>query len=247
MEKRYVMGDIHGNARAMIGLLEYVDPDPEELVLLGDLINRGLDSWGVIEEAAMLVDEGATIIKGNHDMTLPAFMDTINLNPIDIKRTNPDLYPTYKSFKNAIRDKGQAVVQQAIETVYNAMIPYHEDEKYIFVHAGIDPRVPYMHQQKKDTLYMGCAEWKNPHNIHCYEQYVVYGHTPTYHLHRDITEEDARVWMSHKSKKIAIDTGAGFGCKLTMVDLYDGIAYAYDIVTREISEYRFKKGGGRIL
>lgn len=244
MKKRYVMGDIHGNARAMLGLLDYVDPDPEELVIIGDLINRGLNSWGVMKEAALLIDEGATIIRGNHDVLLPLFIND-SLTPKDFHDENIGCLPTYVSFKLAEEAESKQVVHETIKKVYDNMVDCHEDEDYIFVHAGIDPRVPYMNLQKPEVLRNGCQEWKNPTNVHCYDQYVVFGHTPTWWIHKSIPQDNARVWMSHKAKKIAIDTGAGFGEKLTMVDLYDGIAYSYDVVTREIEEYRFKRGDKR--
>ncbi len=241
MEKRYVMGDIHGNARAMVGLLDYVDPDPEELVLIGDLINRGLDSWGVLEETALLVDEGATVIRGNHDLILPAFVapNTSKQMFLDEKVGS---YPTYVSIQNAIKNHGYDKVKETIAKIHHKMVYYHEDPNYIFAHAGIDPRIPYMDQQRPEVLVSGCAGWKSSKEAHCYDQYVVYGHTPTWMIHRDIEQDDARVWMSHRAKKIAIDTGAGFGEKLTLLDLLDGIAYSYDVVTRKIDKYRFKRG-----
>lgn len=242
--KRYAISDIHGNAYAFLRLLDHVDPDPEELVIVGDLCNRGLDTWGVYEEVAQLIKEGTDVIVGNHDYWHSLLREG-RMNTNQFKDENIGGITTIKSLELAMNRHGKEKVISTVNSIHREMKPYLEEDDYIFVHAGIDPRVPYMNQQKAEVLMMGSADWKNPTVQHCYDQYVVFGHTPTYMIHRDIQEEEATVWMSHRAKKIAIDTGAGFGSRLTMVDLYDGIAYAYDFRKRDIIEYRFKKGSGR--
>lgn len=240
MEKRYVVGDIHGNARAFISLLEYVDPDPEELVLLGDLGDRGLDTWGVFHECSMLLDEGCDIVMGNHDAWLRQVL-TGQLRKSDFESEQIGGLTTLKSFELATNRIGKKKVDDTITKVLSGMKPYIETDDYIFVHAGLDPRVPYMDQQKPDVLMMGCHDWKNPKLTHCYEQEVVYGHTPTWHIHKAIQEDDARIWSSARAKKIALDTGAGFRSRLTLADLKDGIAYAWDFAKREIITYQFRR------
>lgn len=238
--KRYAISDIHGNFRAFERLLDYVDPDPEELVILGDLGDRGLQTWEVYEECAMLIDEGTDIVMGNHDIWLMQFL---NKKITEQFFTSEEVggITTLKSIELAINKHGQNHVQDVLSRVFDAMKPYYEDDNFIFVHAGLDPRIPYMNQQKVDTLLMGCKEWSNPTLDHSYDQFVVFGHTPTFRIHKAIDENDARVWTSNRARKIAIDTGSGFGCRLTMVDLIDGIAYAYDFMKRDIIEYQFRR------
>lgn len=244
MQKRYAISDIHGNADAFLKLLDYVDPDPEELVIVGDLCDRGLDTWGVYEEVAQLIKEGTDVIIGNHDLWHSQFRDG-KLSKMYFVDEKIGGITTLKSMELAVQKHGVDKVTKTIEFIENNMTHFLENDDYIFVHAGLDPRVPYMTQQKPETLIHGSQEWKNPQFTHCYDQYVVFGHTPTFMIHREIKEEEATVWMSHRAKKIAIDTGAGFGCRLTMVDLYDGIAYAYDFRSRSIVEYQFKRRGRR--
>lgn len=242
--KRYAISDIHGNAYAFLKLLDHVDPDPEEMVIVGDLCNRGLDTWGVFEETSQLIDEGATVVMGNHDLW---FQQTVS-GKFPMQNFHSEQVggiTTSKSIELATKRHGPDVVGKTISNIYNNMVMYHEEDDYIFVHAGLDPRVPYMNMQKAGILMMGCDDWKKAAEIHCYDQYVVFGHTPTWNIHREITEEEPTVWMSHRAKKIAIDTGAGFGRRLTMVDLIDGIAYAYDFSARKVVEYRFKRGARR--
>lgn len=241
MEKRYVISDIHGNARAFLKLLDYVDPDPEELVILGDLGDRGLETWEVYQECAILLSEGADIIMGNHDMWLMQFLSNQMTRSL-FCQDNIGGLTTIKSMELAAKKHGWDAVNTLVKDVINSMKMYLETDDYIFVHAGIDPRIPYMSQQKPNTLLMGTGEWKNPTIQHCYDQTVVFGHVPTPSIHKDIKEDAATIWMSNRAKKMAVDTGAGFGMRLTMADLETGMAYAYDFAKRDIIEYRFKRG-----
>lgn len=264
-KKRWAISDIHGNGRAFLKLLDHVDPDPEQLVICGDLVNRGLESWEVLEECAQLLDEGATIVKGNHDYAffhilanpnlIPKSDLTANLvNKIAMKPRSSKPEPqtdfftpevggmqTIKSIELARNRVGEDKVEKVLTKIFTKMTNYYEDSHYIFVHAGLNPRVPYMDEQNTQDLIMGNPDWKNPNIEHTFDQIVVFGHTPTYYIHKGITEVDTRVWFSRKARKLAIDTGAGFGCRLTMIDLWEGIAYAYDFGHREIIDYQFKR------
>ncbi len=63
------IGDIHGCRIALDRLLEAIQPDPEDVVVtLGDYIDRGLDSRGVIERLIELAGQTRLIgILGNHE------------------------------------------------------------------------------------------------------------------------------------------------------------------------------------
>jgi serine/threonine protein phosphatase 1 len=236
---RYAIADIHGNGRAFLKLLDHVDPDPEEMVICGDLINRGLESWEVIEECSLLLDEGCTIIQGNHDYWYKMFRLGHAHYANIMKHETVGGMTTLRSFDLAIKKHGEAHVKKTINKVFNSMVQYLETDTHIFVHAGIDCRIPYMEDQKAEVLMMGCDNWKNPNFTHTFDQTIVFGHTPTPRIHRNISEEEATVWFSRKAKKLGIDTGAGFGWRLTMVDLKEGVAYAYDFVKRDIIKYDF--------
>jgi serine/threonine protein phosphatase 1 len=239
-KKRWAISDIHGNGRAFLKLLDYVDPDPEQMVICGDLVNRGLESWEVLEECAQLLDEGAHILRGNHDQAFFAVQADPTL-ATDFYDPMVGGVQTVRSIALAKERFGEDKVEEVLIKIFKKMVNYYEDSHFIFVHAGLNPRIPYMEDQKTNDLVMGCADWKNPALEHPFDQVVVFGHTPTYHIHKNIVENDARVWFSRKARKLGIDTGAGFGYRLTMVDLWEGIAYAYDFASREIIDYQFKK------
>ena len=66
------IGDIHGCSAALDALLKAIQPRPEDcIVTLGDYINRGPDSRGVIERLIELKDRCRLVsLLGNHDQML---------------------------------------------------------------------------------------------------------------------------------------------------------------------------------
>src|SRR5205085_9807728 len=68
------IGDIHGCLRALDTLLEQVDPQPADLrVTLGDYVDRGPDSNGVLDRMLALRQRCQHVaLKGNHDLMMLA-------------------------------------------------------------------------------------------------------------------------------------------------------------------------------
>src|SRR5438128_1319674 len=68
------IGDIHGCLRAFDALLEEVDPQPGDvLVILGDYVDRGPDSKGVLDRMLALGERCRCLpLKGNHELMMLA-------------------------------------------------------------------------------------------------------------------------------------------------------------------------------
>lgn len=67
------VGDVHGCSRELRDLLAKIDSSIDHIVFLGDLVNRGPDSKGVLEIIAALRSSNAstvTLLAGNHDLQL---------------------------------------------------------------------------------------------------------------------------------------------------------------------------------
>ena len=76
MKRTLVISDIHGELTLFEELLQTAgyNPDKDQLILLGDYIDRGPDSKRVLEKVMELKHEGAVVLKGNHeDMMVRAF------------------------------------------------------------------------------------------------------------------------------------------------------------------------------
>lgn len=76
MSKTFVMGDIHGNYRALKQCLERSNFNNEEdtLIQLGDVVDRGIESYECVEE--LLTIKNLITIKGNHDEWFNEFIKT---------------------------------------------------------------------------------------------------------------------------------------------------------------------------
>lgn len=92
-----VIGDLHGHSRLFLRMLEllgyqadgdsFTHPLGRRILLVGDLINRGPDSIGVLETARRLHENGtALIILGNHEFRL--IQRSVAQKPLDDERFN---------------------------------------------------------------------------------------------------------------------------------------------------------------
>lgn len=72
MSRTIAIGDIHGCSTALIGLLAAIDPEPDDtIVTLGDYIDRGIDSRGVLDRLLELSRRSRLVsLLGNHEEML---------------------------------------------------------------------------------------------------------------------------------------------------------------------------------
>jgi serine/threonine protein phosphatase 1 len=73
----YAISDIHGYYSPFKNLLEEIgySPSRDQLVVLGDLIDRGPDSRKVVELCMELQQQGTVILMGNHEQTAVSCLD----------------------------------------------------------------------------------------------------------------------------------------------------------------------------
>lgn len=217
----YAIGDIHGRNDLLKKLIEKIIADDQEredaeseIIFLGDLVDRGPDSSGVIETAMALKQELGSVrfLMGNHEEvylkaaegnkkavkffnriggkeTILSYeisiKDYMDLDNAELTARIPDLFP--ESHVSFIRD-------------FEDMIIVGD---YVFVHAGIRPGVPLSEQKPSDLRWIReeFLSAKEPH-----EKVVIYGHT----INSDVVE---------KRNRIGIDTGAYYSEKLTAIGL----------------------------
>jgi serine/threonine protein phosphatase 1 len=218
-QRLIAIGDIHGRAAKLKRLLEAVTPRREDrFVFLGDYVDRGEDSKGVIECLLSLRAESphSVFIRGNHDQM---FLDVLAELGI---RTGPrlrDISAAYRSYAAAsdldifLSNGGEATLasydrdgQVDLPTDHLAFL---EDTRlfwyctpYIFVHAGVEPDTPLEEQDPFVMMWRRNAPPGRAGTIH------VVGHTPT--LNGRPRFEPGRYYL---------DTGAAYGRPLTACDL----------------------------
>jgi serine/threonine protein phosphatase 1 len=138
------IGDIHGCASALDALLTAIDPTPEDTVVtLGDYVNRGPDSRGVIDRLIDLRRRCRLVsILGNHDEVFLDCLDGNNrLKPTWLRMGGDATLASYGSK----RDLG-GVPKTHIAFLRECRL-FYETETHLFVHANYDPRLPMDRQQ----------------------------------------------------------------------------------------------------
>ena len=144
-----VIGDIHGFITPLNLLLDHLKPDLEDtLVTLGDYIDRGPQSKDVLLKLIQLkLITNLKMLIGNHDLMF--------LESIHFKRFNTDwlLYgglQTLESFGVDLANPDFELFDaEIVDFLKSECSRYWEDEKHIFVHAGVDPLIPLDQQSDK--------------------------------------------------------------------------------------------------
>ena len=131
---KYVFGDIHGGSRTFKSLIDRINlRHSDQLLLLGDYVDRGPDSRGVLYAISKLMDSGYDIraLRGNHDDML---LRTIR-NDHDELSTQYRMewgWHTLKSFGVDEPEEIPASYINLLESMPYLLI----DNDYVFVHAG---------------------------------------------------------------------------------------------------------------
>lgn len=134
--RQLVISDIHGCAktfRALIGKISLTRKD--QLFLLGDYINRGPDSAGVIDAILELLERGYNIwpLRGNHEEML---ISSHHNAAVHKRRKYPSLY----RYRGLVDDQ-RRILPKYRDFFY--FLPYYiELPKYYLVHAGFDFQSP---------------------------------------------------------------------------------------------------------
>ena len=174
----WVVGDIHGHLSTLRALVHRLNLTEEDrLVLLGDMIDRGPDSAGVIE----YIREHPQIlaIKGNHEqMAIQSLQSTnIELNSIWMAKGGASTWGSY--IVAAKGDLHRAKLSFAEDCAWLADLPSHLIlDDWRLVHAGYHPRIDLEEQDEKTLLWVRGAFFKHGEAIDA-KRTILFGHTPT--------------------------------------------------------------------
>lgn len=204
----YAIGDIHGRLDLFEALIEAIEADDQEadeaeahIILLGDLVDRGKDSAGVIKRARKWQKKRSVrILAGNHEeMFLEAFdevdvlrhflkhggRETIMSYGVSTKQFNAwTLEELFEQLPNIVSKKERKYIADFEEMIVAG--------DYLFVHAGIDPNRSLDEQKRSDMLWIRDRFLRYDGDL---GKVVVHGHT----IFPNVTDNGNR---------IGIDTGA---------------------------------------
>jgi len=208
----YAIGDIHGRADLLRRLQALIADDaanaPDNLnktvVYLGDYVDRGLESKGVIDLVMAPLPAGlATIsLKGNHEEAMLLFLADVTIGPAWFAMGGDATAYSYgvglpkglsqkARFDHVWRELHQRIPAAHISFLSNLPLTYTAGD-YMFVHAGVRPGVALDQQSAEDLLWIreeflsATAGW---------DKVIVHGHSASHQPES----------LPHR---IGIDTGA---------------------------------------
>ncbi|MCA1816473.1 MAG: serine/threonine protein phosphatase [Acidobacteria bacterium] len=185
----FVIGDLHGRRaqlRALVSMLPR-DPAADTLVLLGDLVDRGTEIPGAVEDVIALRRESperTVCLRGNHEQMLLDFLDegaTIWLHAAVGGHNTIHQYTgdwvrirSEKDFHTLRRRVAESIPEDHVE-FFRSLPLYHEDDYALYVHAGLEGD---KHPRDTDPQHL---LWSRDPAF--YKSYAgkpcVFGHTPT--------------------------------------------------------------------
>ena len=191
----YVIGDIHGRLDLYDALIDAIESDDASrnaadqreadtrMVLLGDLVDRGPDSAGVIARTRdWQKSRSVRVLAGNHEeMFLQAF-EKVDVLRHFLKHGGRETILSYGISKKEFNvltleelfAKLPHIVPQAERDYLESFEEMIVAGDYLFVHAGIDPKLPIAAQKRADLLWIRDRFLNHEGPL---EKVVVHGHT----------------------------------------------------------------------
>jgi serine/threonine protein phosphatase 1 len=206
----YAIGDIHGQLdllHALFYVIERLEAIQEAAhtheVFLGDYVDRGPSSAGVIEWLATTATPARSrvCLRGNHEWLMQAF------------KASPDAFEAWRSVggtetlmsygvARGVPNDRAAVTRlwrefllklpPAHDEFLDSLWPFYQAGDYFFVHAGLRPGVALEAQSERDMLWIRTEFLSSDHD---FGLMVVHGHSPA-----------ADVVVT--ANRIGLDTGA---------------------------------------
>jgi diadenosine tetraphosphatase ApaH/serine/threonine PP2A family protein phosphatase len=221
----YAVGDIHGRLDLLRDLLQLIEDDAHArsqatrrtLVFLGDYVDRGPDSSGVVANLTARTFPGfdTHFLKGNHEAILLNFLgDPLHLDhwlvnggqaTMDSYGVDTRALAEERARPERWREAFAAALPETHLRFFRSLQLSVTIGDYLFVHAGVRPGVPLAAQSEDDLVWI-----RGPFLDHAgsFGKFVVHGHTPA-------------LLPVIRPNRIGIDTGAVFSDRLTALRLED--------------------------
>jgi serine/threonine protein phosphatase 1 len=206
------IGDIHGCLEPLQALVAQLPPR-EELVFLGDYVDRGPQSAQVIDYLQWLsLERPCRLLTGNHEAMMAAACEDPEEISIWLFNGGDATLASYGQSPRTWQSlpERERLVPGFMD-FYRKLALYHEDDRAIYVHAGLDVAVPTLAEQDPNVLlwirerfFNNAGRWHG--------KPIFFGHTPTLYLGLPAGE------IFRKGPLFGIDTGCVYGGCLTAID-----------------------------
>jgi serine/threonine protein phosphatase 1 len=256
MEQLFVVGDLHGRLDMLELLLKKWKSDSQRLVFIGDYIDRGPDSYGVIHRVQQLqADYGAKAILGNHEQMFLNWLDdpeedwflkwkadqsilndsdcegahgsnSINFYENGGDKTIDSFYNGYYAYKHK-----PSVLASYIKKMFNYELQFLRELPFYFEwrdYICVHAGVDFEQNHWKTTSEHDFLWIREPFHqgVNNTDKTIIFGHQRTKFLNQDRT---SGVWLSPCKTKIGIDGGAAYADLLHGLVLGDIDIYAYSV------------------
>jgi len=212
----YIIGDIHGRSDLLDQMINEIHRDNEEhgwreslTITLGDYVDRGPDSRGVLERLARNpFPAGYVALKGNHEVLFESFLNEASnaamwrrlggletLHSYGVRTTNLKLGRGVEEAAHALNAALPETHRAFLSSLRNSLCI----DGYFLCHAGVRPNIP-LDRQSVDDLFWIRDEFLNSKQD--FGKMIIHGHSP-------------HEWPEVKPNRVNIDTGAFATGRLT--------------------------------
>jgi serine/threonine protein phosphatase 1 len=197
----YAIGDIHGSLHKLRDLMmlceRHADGRTASFIFLGDYIDRGPDSRGVVEALMDMQSrqpDRVIALKGNHEAVALEVVDGETEAELWLREGGTATLRSYDI------DDARDLPDEHIAWL-RALPLCYDDGRRFFVHAGVDPEKPLGAQRDRDLIWIREPFLSDARD---YGRLIVHGHTPQTDGIPDF-----------RGNRLNLDTGAVFGRPLT--------------------------------
>ena len=200
----YAIGDVHGCAQELRALIAQLPIDSEAtVVFLGDYVDRGPDSKGVVDQILALSRHCQVVaLKGNHEGLFLEFLDRPESAGAALFILNGGA-TTLASYDDGA---GGYRVPPEHAQFYRDLKLSWETDRHFFVHAGVPERPLAALNASEDEETLTWVREPFLSSDYRWEKTIVHGHTP-------VRQAEVR------SNRVNLDTGCVFGGRLTALEV----------------------------
>lgn len=168
----YAIGDIHGCLKALQTIFEQVDfKDDDLIVFLGDYVDRGSDSKGVIDFLLALKEKHQVVfLQGNHELMMLGAKEGSYANHLWLMYGGNETLASYSILDDP---KWALGIPTSHWDFLSSGLPYFEKDELLFVHAGLESEVPLEAQTPRALFW---KKYETP-NMYDSQRQVICGHT----------------------------------------------------------------------